>query len=122
MSAPTAPRQRLRGTSFKQEYQGAAAARKTGRTRAPSMSHDSSKFCLPEQDPKDAGKMTLVLTWTRPWSTHGRAHCTPALASTSSSRPVRSGVRWSSGRQGSGPTPRRLSATSTRRESSSTAS
>ena len=60
-TAPTAPRQRLRGTSFKQEYQGAAAARKTGRTRAPSMSHDSSKFCLPEQDPSDQGKVTLVL-------------------------------------------------------------
>lgn len=54
-------RQRLRGTSFKQEYQGAAAAKKTGRARAPSMSHENSKFCLPDQDPAQAGKVTLVL-------------------------------------------------------------
>ena len=60
---PAGPiRQRLRGVSFKQEYQGNAAAKKNvGRTRAPSMSHENNKFCLPEQEPQDANKITLVL-------------------------------------------------------------
>ena len=58
-----APKQRLRGTSFKAEYQGAAASRKPGpgRPRAASMSHDTSKFCIPEQDPADRDKIVLVL-------------------------------------------------------------
>lgn len=61
-AATTAPRQRVRGTSFKQEYQGAAAAKKTvGRARAPSMSHENSKWVLPEQRPEDSHKITLVL-------------------------------------------------------------
>jgi len=61
---PDPPRQpqRLRGTSFKQEYQAATAAKKiVGRPRAPSMSHDAGRFCLPEQDPADRDKIVLVL-------------------------------------------------------------
>ena len=53
------PRQRLRGISFKQEYQGAAASRP--RQRAPSMVQDERSYCLPEQDPAYKGKITLVL-------------------------------------------------------------
>lgn len=52
------PRQRLRGISFKQEYQGAAG--KT-RQRAPSMVQDQHEYVLPEQDPAYKGKITLVL-------------------------------------------------------------
>ena len=50
MAAVGVPRQRLRGTSFKQEYQGPAGARK-GRQRAPSMNQENSKWVLPEQLP-----------------------------------------------------------------------
>lgn len=57
-----APRQRLRGASFKTEYQGVAAAKRViGRARAPSMSHEAGRFCLPEQDPADREKTVLVL-------------------------------------------------------------
>lgn len=55
------PRQRVRGTSFKQEYQGPAGARKPGRARAPSMNQDTATYVLPEQDPAYKGKITLVL-------------------------------------------------------------
>ena len=41
-------RQRKRGTSFKQEYQG-AGARAKGRTRAPSMLHEPTKHMIPPQ-------------------------------------------------------------------------
>jgi carboxy-terminal domain RNA polymerase II polypeptide A small phosphatase len=63
MAAAAPPRQRLRGLSFKQEYQGAAAARRVvpGRNRAPSMSHETSRFVLPEQAPEDRDKIVLVL-------------------------------------------------------------
>jgi carboxy-terminal domain RNA polymerase II polypeptide A small phosphatase len=56
-------RQRLRGLSFRAEYQGAAAARRVppGRVRAPSMSHETSRFCLPEQTLDDRDKIVLVL-------------------------------------------------------------
>lgn len=54
------PRQRVRGTSFKQEYQGPAGARKP-RLRAPSMNQDNAKYVLPDQDPVYNGKITLVL-------------------------------------------------------------
>lgn len=59
----TPQRQRLRGSSFKSEYQGGGAARRAapGRPRAPSMSHDTSKFCIPDQDPADRDKIVLVL-------------------------------------------------------------
>jgi RNA polymerase II subunit A small phosphatase-like protein len=62
-TAPAQQRQRLRGLSFKQEYQSAGAARKLpiGRARAPSMSHESTRFCLPEQAPEDRDKLVLVL-------------------------------------------------------------
>jgi hypothetical protein len=57
-------KQRLRGPSFKQEYQGIAAARRVGvagRARAPSMSHETSRFCLPDMLPEDRDKIVLVL-------------------------------------------------------------
>ena len=59
MSTGAATKQRVRGASFKQEYQG--LARKPARVRAPSMNSEATKFCLPEQDPKYEGKITLVL-------------------------------------------------------------
>lgn len=54
------PRQRIRGASFKQEYQHAASRRT--RHRAPSMNQElHSKWVLPEQDPRFRGKLTLAL-------------------------------------------------------------
>ncbi|EKF32340.1 nuclear lim interactor-interacting factor, putative [Trypanosoma cruzi marinkellei] len=56
----TPPRQRIRGASFKQEYQSAVARRP--RQRAPSMNQElNSKWVLPEQDPRYRGKLTLAL-------------------------------------------------------------
>ncbi|KAG8345060.1 putative NLI interacting factor like phosphatase [Trypanosoma vivax] len=54
------PRQRIRGASFKQEYQCAAPRR--ARQRAPSMNQElHSKWVLPPQDAKYKGKLTLAL-------------------------------------------------------------
>ncbi|CBH15435.1 TFIIF-stimulated CTD phosphatase, putative [Trypanosoma equiperdum] len=56
----TVPRQRIRGASFKQEYQ-CAALRRT-RQRAPSMNQEmNSRWVLPDQDPRYNGKLTLAL-------------------------------------------------------------
>ncbi|ORC84713.1 putative nuclear lim interactor-interacting factor [Trypanosoma theileri] len=55
-----APRQRIRGASFKQEYQSAATRRT--RQRAPSMNQElNCKWVLPAQDPMYEGKLTLAL-------------------------------------------------------------
>nr|CCC93587.1 conserved hypothetical protein [Trypanosoma congolense IL3000] len=56
----TLPRQRIRGASFKQEYQ-CVPPRRT-RQRAPSMNQElSSKWVLPPQNPIYNGKLTLAL-------------------------------------------------------------
>ncbi|ESL09653.1 hypothetical protein TRSC58_02624 [Trypanosoma rangeli SC58] len=56
----TPSRQRIRGASFKQEYQSAGTRRP--RQRAPSMNQElNSKWVLPEQEPKFRGKLTLAL-------------------------------------------------------------
>jgi carboxy-terminal domain RNA polymerase II polypeptide A small phosphatase len=71
MSAPTPKKsQRVRGTSFKQEYTSAAApsafqkmkAKITGaRTRQPSMVHDAGKMLIPPKEPSMAPRITVVL-------------------------------------------------------------
>ncbi|KEG11987.1 putative nuclear lim interactor-interacting factor [Trypanosoma grayi] len=56
----SAPRQRIRGASFKQEYQYSVSRRP--RQRAPSMNQElSSKWVLPEQEHRFKGKLTLAL-------------------------------------------------------------
>lgn len=65
-AAPPRP-QRLRGTSFTEEYRGPAAAAKrlpapgAAATRTPSMNHEPGRFVLGEQDPADRQKIVLVL-------------------------------------------------------------
>lgn len=56
----SSPKQRIRGESFKQEYQG-AARRRPNRKRDPSMNKSDNKFVIPDQDPKFEGKLVLVL-------------------------------------------------------------
>lgn len=55
-----APRQRIRGESFKQEYQS-AARRRPNRRRDPSMNKTENRFVIPEQNPEYQGKLVLVL-------------------------------------------------------------
>ncbi|CAD2214668.1 nuclear lim interactor-interacting factor [Angomonas deanei] len=55
-----AQKQRIRGESFKQEYQG-AARRRPNRRRDPSMNKSDTRFVIPVQDAKFDGKLVLVL-------------------------------------------------------------
>lgn len=56
----TVPRQRIRGSSFKHEYQHSVIRRT--RQRAPSMNQElNSKWVLPEQEARFRGKLTLAL-------------------------------------------------------------
>lgn len=62
--APTGGRaraggQRVRGQSFKNEWQGGAGPR--GRKRAPSMVGATGQYMLPAQKPEDHGKCVVVL-------------------------------------------------------------
>lgn len=54
------PRQRIRGESFKQEYQGFGRQRPS-RRRDPSMNRANSRYVIPRQDTKYDNKLVLVL-------------------------------------------------------------
>eukprot|EP01062_Namystynia_karyoxenos_P080996 TRINITY_DN8827_c0_g4_i1.p1 TRINITY_DN8827_c0_g4~~TRINITY_DN8827_c0_g4_i1.p1 ORF type:complete len:284 (+),score=106.49 TRINITY_DN8827_c0_g4_i1:100-852(+) len=76
----TGERQRKRGTSFKQEYQG-AAARAKGRGRAPSMLHEPTKYMIPPQSKEDRGRYTIVfdLDETLVYAREGPLYARPGL-------------------------------------------
>eukprot|EP01060_Flectonema_neradi_P029920 TRINITY_DN4249_c0_g2_i1.p1 TRINITY_DN4249_c0_g2~~TRINITY_DN4249_c0_g2_i1.p1 ORF type:complete len:250 (+),score=38.24 TRINITY_DN4249_c0_g2_i1:239-988(+) len=76
----TSERQRKRGVSFKQEYQG-GAARVKGRTRAPSMLHEPTKHMIPPQAKADKGKYTVVfdLDETLIYAREGPLYARPGL-------------------------------------------
>ena len=71
-------RQRKRGISFKQEYQGARAK---GRARAPSMLHEPTKHMIPPQAKADEGKYTVVfdLDETLIYAREGPLYARPGL-------------------------------------------
>lgn len=73
-------RQRKRGTSFKAEYQG-AAARAKGRGRAPSMLHEPTKYMIPPQTKEDTGKYSIVfdLDETLVYAREGPLYARPGL-------------------------------------------
>ncbi|CCW68802.1 unnamed protein product [Phytomonas sp. Hart1] len=60
MNSSEAPRQRIRGESFKQEYQG-GSRRRVNRRRDPSMNKSDNRFVIPDQSAKFEGKLVLVL-------------------------------------------------------------
>lgn len=60
MSATPVLKQRIRGESFKQEYQG-MGRRRPNRRRDPSMDKVENNFVIPQQDPQYADKLVLVL-------------------------------------------------------------
>eukprot|EP01059_Diplonema_ambulator_P034302 TRINITY_DN760_c0_g1_i1.p1 TRINITY_DN760_c0_g1~~TRINITY_DN760_c0_g1_i1.p1 ORF type:complete len:251 (+),score=84.64 TRINITY_DN760_c0_g1_i1:554-1306(+) len=76
----TSERQRKRGVSFKQEYQG-AAARAKNRGRAPSMLHEPTKHMIPPQAKADKGKYTVVfdLDETLIYAREGPLYARPGL-------------------------------------------
>lgn len=76
----TGERQRKRGTSFKQEYQG-AAARAKGRGRAPSMLHEPTKYMIPPQAADVKGRYVIVfdLDETLVYAREGPLYARPGI-------------------------------------------
>lgn len=63
LQIPKATNQRIRGTSFKNDYSNPAAAfaKAKGRARQPSMIGEMGQVLIPPQEPAFAGRVTVVL-------------------------------------------------------------